>query len=119
VFIGGRVPLTLGAPWADVRCEVDSIDSWPVRTMVATRAAAFIAAVEADDVEAQLAAYPPLVEEFVGQARPAWNLVNPKGPIQPTDAGCYLVPVPLVLQLVEKWLDTFEAKPRRTRAKSG
>jgi hypothetical protein len=100
---------------------VDIIAAWPLHQMAAARTVAFVAAVEADDVAVQLTAYGPMIETFVGQARPAWDLVSPQGPIPPTTTGCYQVPTPLLLQLIEAWLDTFAppVKPRRTRAKSG
>jgi hypothetical protein len=96
---------------------VDIIAAWPLHQLAASRMVAFVAAVEADDVGAQLSTYGPLIETFVEQARPAWDLVSPQGPIPPTVAGCYHVPTPLLLQLIEAWLDTFAepVKPARAR----
>jgi len=111
--IGGRVPLTLAAPWSAVRCEVDSIDAEPVRQLVAHRVAQYL---EADDIGAQVAAREALASILVSDGRPVWDLVTAKGPVPPTESGCLFIPTALLLALVDAWLDTFEPKPRRKRA---
>ena len=107
--IGGRVALTLPAPWTAVAVEVDAIQAWPVHDSVTQLSATFIAAFELDDVVALRAAYAPLCDALSAIGRPVWNLVDPLGPIPATTQGMWRVPTPLVLAIVTAWLDTLGA----------
>lgn len=104
--IGGRVSLTVDeGTYAGASCDVDTIDSQPLRQLVAFRVNALLAAAPGSPDE--LAALQSLYAFVEAHARPVWNLVNAKGPVPATAGGMLLVPVPLLLAFVDQWADTF------------
>lgn len=91
-------------PFAGTYAVVDQIVAWPVYTVAIARIKAFIdAATAADEITTLRSMY----EWYVGQARPAWNIEEPRGPVPPTTVGMLRLPVPLARLLYELWLETF------------
>lgn len=87
--------------------EVERVASWAIVQTAARLAASFASAKGA----AELGALRDLYEFFVAEAQPTWDLMDHRGPIQPTAGGMLRLPIALGLALVEGWAGTLEPTP--------
>lgn len=87
--------------------EVYRIASYPL-WVGAVRFAAAWAKAKTDD--ANIAALTDLYSTFIAEAQPTWTIVDHRGPVLPTLAGMYRLPVEMAMGLVSGWLDTIAEK---------
>ena len=104
-IIGSRARLIVDdGDYAGVEAEFETINAFPVYYLVVGAAAAYA---EAEGAAAELEALNRLYELAADLGRPVWNITDPHGPIPATPTGMLRVPVPLMLQLVDLWTETF------------
>lgn len=105
MYVGGRAATAVvDGPYAGAEATVDIIVGWPIYRLALYRAASFGSA-QGDAAEAK--ALGELYDFYIAQARPAWNLEDPKGPVPATSAGLFRVPTDLTLRLYDLWVSTF------------
>lgn len=94
-----RVPVTLD----DLTIEVAPILAWPIAFSVSRLIAVYEAATEGS---AEVVALRDLYGTFLEEAQPTWDLIDHRGPIAPTLAGMWRLPLPVALGLIGAWLTT-------------
>lgn len=94
-----RIKLDLDGP----SVEVERIHSWAVQYQTNRLYDALLAAKTSD---AEYAALLPLIERFVTEAQPTWEISDPRGVVPCTPLGMLRLPIRLTLQMIEGWLNT-------------
>lgn len=94
-----RVPITVD----DLTIEVASILAWPIAFSVSSLVAVYEAATNGS---AEVVALRDLYGTFLEEAQPTWDLIDHRGPIAPTLAGMWRLPLPVALGLIGAWLAT-------------
>lgn len=96
---GDRVPLDL-----DGNVEVEPIRSWFVQRSALQLIARYNAAEDGSDVQA--VAFVTLLEYFVSEAQPSWEIADHRGVIPATSKGILRLPYAMQMELVSEWLST-------------
>jgi hypothetical protein len=102
--LGERVRLDLPEPYQTATVEVDRVVSQNVAAGAIALASAFEAA------EAQMEALAALFAYVISEARPTWDLVEPRGAVPVTPSGFLRLPTDLAFAIFEGWLDTLTKK---------